>query len=155
MERRQFFQSCGLLTAGIALCSFESQALEIAGEKVTPVSLSEKQYKLNENSIVIDLNHVNFLKSSGTAAKIVFGAKKSKVKVLIVHAKSGYKVFQNKCSHGGMPLRFLSDIEELRCTSFGHSKFDMEGKIVKGPARQVLKTFEFSVKANTLEIQIS
>ena len=114
-----------------------------------------RKHFIVKNEIVrVDLNKADFLKSVNTAVKINYtlGKKKSKLKVLIIHSNSGYKAFENRCTHGGMELKYLTDTEELRCTSFGHSRFDLNGNVRKGPASKNLKILKLSQEDQSLII---
>ncbi len=96
------------------------------------------------------------MKQSQSVAKVALSieGQKNNVKVLIIHTKQGFSVFENRCTHSGMSMKYLRDEDQLRCISFGNSRFDMNGNVVKGPAARQLKSYQFSLNNERLKIRL-
>lgn len=73
--------------------------------------------------------------------------------LIVVHVgEDEYRAFSAKCTHFGMPLAYDRDSGQLRCGSIGHSTFDLEGNVTKGPAKTPIKRYPVTVESQKLRI---
>lgn len=71
--------------------------------------------------------------------------------LLVKHSEEKYTALYLKCTHQDQPL--MPTKTGLVCNSHG-SQFDLNGKVVREPAIQPLKTFPALVKENNITIII-
>ncbi|MFW5656473.1 MAG: ubiquinol-cytochrome c reductase iron-sulfur subunit [Bacteroidota bacterium] len=78
------------------------------------------------------------------------------LKVIVVRKGDGtYLAFADSCSHGGRELNYDVEDEVLKCSSFGHSTYDMSGNVLSGPAPTKLKMFATQQQGEMLHITLS
>ncbi len=65
-----------------------------------------------------------------------------------------FDAFINRCTHRGKELEYRHDERRLRCVSFGHSEFDLEGRKLSGPARENLTKLAVTRSGDALEIAL-
>jgi Rieske Fe-S protein len=108
------------------------------GVSTLAFSLIKKEID-NNKELIIPINEISF---------------KNKVlinNVIIIQKADSYLVLENRCTHLGCKLK-LSE-KELVCPCHG-SKFDFEGKPIKGPAIMNLKALKFTVSESKLIIEV-
>jgi Rieske Fe-S protein len=71
-----------------------------------------------------------------------------------MHMSREYLAFSDKCDHGGRELNYLVDQSKLQCSSFGHSEYDLDGKVLKGPAKNALPVFKAQRQGQLLKFSI-
>ncbi len=75
--------------------------------------------------------------------------------VLVIHAaENTYATVSAKCTHFGMGLSYVPEKQHVRCGSFGHSTFTLDGKVTQGPAKKHLKVYATALKDGKLEITV-
>ena len=151
MERREFLE----LTAGMALitcgCSGCSAFTGVSSMDEIPQEL----ILVTDGNIKISLDDVPELREKGCAMKLKVSRLGEETKIVLIHANDGqFYAVENKCAHMGRELDYKQGDEILRCTSFGHSQFELDGDRIKGPARNGIRTFPVSVTQNELVISI-
>lgn len=155
-NRREFLKSIGL--AAVCTCTgmagFNSCSM-IRGVSDTP-QISSDALTYRNSTLYIDLEKSVFLKTAGRAGKLTIEGE-DPIKLIVVHQQAGqFKVFSDRCTHGGRELNYLHDKEQLQCSSFGHSAFKLSnGQVIKGPAEGPLAVYPVTKKGNILEIMIS
>ena len=65
-----------------------------------------------------------------------------------------YLAFEDRCSHGGRKVDPVAGEATLRCCSLSHSVFDLDGKVVKGPAKDPLKKYAVEQSGGDLVITL-
>ncbi len=153
MDRRDFIkQSCiGSIVACVSVSGFSSCRI-LSGIARTP-EIPPEAIVFSNNEVTILLNKVPELKKVGIAYKL---ATKSEKKLIIVHSddkQAPYKVFENSCSHGGSELELSRNM--LRCPSFGHSKFDLKGEVLKGPAQEKIRSFPVNLNGDKITVDLT
>ena len=159
MLRREFLQRGGVaaavaMTPG-CLCSCTAAdagtgAREIASEAM----------QLDGYSLTIDLGKAAYLRSAGNSGKADFDLPDGqKLRLLVIcDETSGYLAYENRCTHGGMRLTYKADYKGegplLRCNSFGHSRFGLNGTVMKGPANDDLVVFAVHQNGDLIEIDL-
>lgn len=74
-------------------------------------------------------------------------------KLLLVKRDDGsYNALLMNCPHKNGPVK--EDAEGLVCDWHG-SRFDLEGKVLKGPSKQGLKSYPVVVSGETVQISIA
>ncbi|HBY60802.1 MAG TPA: hypothetical protein DEH78_13350 [Solibacterales bacterium] len=136
MERRQF-----LLVAGAPLLCCDVDEVPLSSVSV-------------EGSLVtVDLNRVRWLTKAGSAAKIVDPA--HALNLVIAHVTKGhYVALHRKCTHGGGPVAYSHKRKSVMCTCWGHSEFDLQGRVLGGPAKRPLPVFPARLAGRRLEIRL-
>lgn len=156
LNRRQFLKSMGIATActctGVPLLNSCSMLQGISKLPVLP----DDSYTIEDGRIVISIKKYPDLTQSGTAVK--FTAVKSngsEQKVVLLHNNEGeFLAFSDNCTHADRELNFLPEKQELQCSSFGHSRFDLDGNVLKGPAKNNLAGFSVISEKQKLIIMI-
>ena len=118
--------------------------------------LAQDLMLLNNGEVKISLDDVPKLKEQGYGLKFKVSGPGDEIKIVLVHANDDqFYALENKCTHGGRELEYKADDEIMRCASFGHSKFELDGDMVKGPAKNDLKTFPVTTGQNEVVIKIA
>lgn len=68
----------------------------------------------------------------------------------IFNDKSGLQIYSAKCTHLGCRINKIEN-DKLICPCHG-SEFDLNGKVIKGPATAPLKKLNYTTDTNTKEI---
>jgi Rieske Fe-S protein len=155
MKRRTFIET-SILSTVVTVCPGCTSNCNAKSNSKSR-ELSPESYSLEGSELIVDLNKASFLNEVDASGKVKLktGAKKD-LKVLIVHTSTNeYRAFENRCAHGGMPVKYKPGDQILRCVSFGHSKYDMKGNVVKGPAVNPIKSFPLTRKEDKLRIAIT
>jgi len=80
--------------------------------------------------------------------------KDSEQRIIIVRSNvDTYRAFADRCTHNGKELYYLHEEKVLRCYS-GRSYFDLEGRVIKGPAEIALHPFQTHQAEDELVIEI-
>lgn len=156
--RRNFVKTTGLVTgaaclgmSGICSCSM------MEGISDTP-SIPASAIQLNGNKLTILLDGANGLKEPGGKGKLSLkpdNNAENELKLIVIHPEAGtYLVFEDHCTHGGRELNYKHQSKQLICSSFGHSKYNLSGEVLSGPAEGDLKTFHFEKTGDRLVIDI-
>ena len=118
--------------------------------------LAQDLMLLNNGEVKIQLDDVPKLREKGYGMKFKVSGPDKEIKIVIVHANDDqFYALENKCTHGGRELEYKEGDEIMRCTSFGHSKFELDGDLVKGPAKNDLPTFPVTSDQNEIVITIA
>ena len=109
--------------------------------------------KFGANTISIDLNKAISLSETGSSANIIDVQRD--VDIIIVHCdERRYAVLSGLCTHFPRPLTYIPSRRVLQCNNFNHSIFDLEGRVVKGPAREPIRRYRAVLRGNHLEITL-
>ena len=79
-------------------------------------------------------------------------------KIIVAHpAKDHFVALDQKCTHGGGALTYVHKHKHLYCTCWGHSKFALDGSVLRWPNQQTprpLRAYPVERKGNLLEIHV-
>jgi nitrite reductase/ring-hydroxylating ferredoxin subunit len=114
----------------------------------------EQSFSVKGNILRLKLDKIPALKEAGSSVQLDV-ADNGKNLIIIHESDNEYKAFEDKCTHGGRELEYKTDEKVLRCVSFGHSEFDIEGRVTKGPAEADILTFPTTLDNNELFIDIA
>lgn len=124
-SRRAFIQKAGSI-CGLALVS--GTAIALTGCATLPVVKTASDGK----TLKVPLSA--FAKSSSVLVR----NKDQEYDILLIKKTDGYTALQMKCTHRDTALN--SSATSIHCTDHG-SRFDLEGKVLEGPAKKPLKTY--------------
>jgi len=137
---------CTCAGVGVSACAMVSGT---SGMPAVPPEAS----RVSDSKVVIDLARVPALAVVGGSAKFVPAG--SDKKLLIVRSGDNqFDAFINRCTHAGRELEYRHDEKRLRCVSFGHSEFDLQGRKLGGPAKGDLTKLPITRTGDSLEIAV-
>ena len=73
------------------------------------------------------------------------------INVIMVNFEGTIRAFTSVCTHSQCSRNWVFGTTQATCTCHG-SKFDYEGKLIQGPARQDLERFNVAINGNSLTI---
>jgi cytochrome b6-f complex iron-sulfur subunit len=155
-NRREFIKTAGIATVcactGLATFSGCSMFMGVSDTPVIPAT----QYNLAGENLILDLLQIDCLREAGSAGKLTLQQSQKEMKIIVLHHKPGkYKVFADKCTHGGRELNYNHTEARLKCSSFGKSTFNADnGVVIKGPAEDALTIYSAEVQKDKLIILI-
>ena len=159
MLRREFLHRGGVAAAAAltpgCLCSCTAADAGTGAREIASEAMALDGY-----SLTIDLGKTAFLRHAGNSGKADFDLPDGqKLRLLVIcDQTSGYLAYENRCTHGGMRLTYKADYKSegplLRCNSFGHSRFDLDGEVMKGPAEANLAVFAVHQNGELITIDL-
>jgi cytochrome b6-f complex iron-sulfur subunit len=114
--------------------------------------LDTKAWSVDDGKVIVKLDDAAGLKSDGAVYLEGQGLEKP---ILIVNVAGDYHAFANSCRHLGRKLDLVAGKNRLRCCSLMHSEYDLDGKVVKGPATKPVNKYEVSQTEGNLVISLS
>ena len=106
--------------------------------------------------VVIDLDRTPELRKVGGALKIVDSDRK--LQILVARpARDRFVALDQKCTHGGGALTYVHRHQHLYCTCWGHSKFALDGSVLRWPNKQTprpLRAYSVERLANLLHVRV-
>lgn len=136
MKRREFISTSCLACAGIATAVL----LPSCGSAL-PLSKGV----VEKNTIIASLTPM------GESNILIIRNMQLDSDILVVKTNGNYKALKMMCTHETQPLTATST--GLYCASHG-SRFDLDGQVVKEPARRPLTSYPCEVYDSTIKIQI-
>jgi nitrite reductase/ring-hydroxylating ferredoxin subunit len=112
--------------------------------------------RIQPGLVTIDLARTPVLQRTGAAVKVIDTARKLQV-IVARPAKNQYVALDQKCTHGGGALTYVHKHKHLYCTCRGHSKFALDGSVLRWPNKQTprpLRTHLVEHKGDLLEIHV-
>lgn len=91
--------------------------------------------QFEKDTLVVDLSRVPDLRRAGGALKIVNSERKLQILIARV-ARDRFVALDQKCTHGGGALTYVHRHQHLYCTCWGHSKFALDGSVLRWPNSQ-------------------
>lgn len=113
--------------------------------------LDKSAWCVKGKKVSVDLEKASVLKSDGAVYLKGQGLAKS---ILVIHTGDGYRAYSNRCPHMGRKLDMVTDGNKLRCCSFGHSEYDLDGKLLSGPSKESITKYKVSEKDGLLVIDL-
>jgi len=112
------------------------------GVSDTPVA-PEESIMFSDNQIILDLQLIPEFNKPGGSVKFEIAQDLNKpLKVLVINSmENGFQAYENRCTHGGREIEYEGEDNILQCVSFGHSKYDLNGQVIRGPAPSPLRKF--------------
>jgi cytochrome b6-f complex iron-sulfur subunit len=131
-----------------ALANFFKSLLGICE---TP-ELAPDKWRLAGDTIRIDLSEAPQLTADEGA--VYLAGKELPYPVLVFKKDGSYLALSNRCTHMGRKIDPVPDKPELRCCSVSHSRYDLDGNVISGPASGRLDRYEVIRSGETIEIRI-
>ncbi|MFC1558473.1 ubiquinol-cytochrome c reductase iron-sulfur subunit [candidate division KSB1 bacterium] len=154
MDRRDFLKIsktavvCTCLGAGFNGCKMVSG---VSGTASAP----DGSFSKKKSNIILDLSKTPVLKVTGGVVKLKLENNYDEIKIIVINSGiNSYKAFADKCTHMGRELEYYPKEAKLTCVSFGHSQFDLDGNVLKGPASDRLKIYPVKLESNKIIIKV-
>jgi nitrite reductase/ring-hydroxylating ferredoxin subunit len=112
--------------------------------------------RIQPGLVAIDLARTPALGRTGSFVKIVDVERKLRI-IVARTAKDRFVALDQKCTHGGGPLTYVHKHKHLYCTCWGHSKFALDGSVLRWPNNRTqvpLRAHTVERKGNLLEIRV-
>ncbi len=154
ISRREFIRLAGVTLAGTCLCGLGMSGCTASGISDTPAA-PPGSFRLEGRKMVISLMDVDVLEEAGGAAKFSLSdSAGSELKLIVIHTPDeSYLAFRDKCTHKGKELNYLPADGILGCSGLS-SQFDLEGKVMRGPAEENLTGFSLWREGQELVIEL-
>jgi nitrite reductase/ring-hydroxylating ferredoxin subunit len=106
--------------------------------------------------VTIDLVRTPELGRSGGFVKVVDEGRKLQILVARV-TRDRFVALDQKCTHGGGALTYVHAHQHLYCTCWGHSKFALDGSVIRWPNQQTprpIRSHAVTRRGQSLEIRV-
>lgn len=143
MKRRKFLKTSGALVAVGCTCGgMLNSCTMLSGVSNTPAAPADS-YQILSDKLIINPAKIPSLNEKIASVKFEVEKEDGEMLKLLVSKVSAdnFIVVENACTHGQRELEYKPDEQIIQCTSFGHSQYSVEGKVLKGPAPKDLKVF--------------
>ena len=114
--------------------------------------LDSKAWSVDDGKVIVNLDDAAGLKNNSAVYLEGHGLERP---ILIVNVAGNYHAFSNRCRHLGWKLDLVAGKNRLRCCSLMHSEYDLDGKVIKGPATEPVNKYEVSQTEGKLIISLS
>jgi len=116
--------------------------------------LDNDKWCIKDDKIKLKVSDVPELAETGGAVYLT--SPDIGIPVLVLKSQKGeYLAFANHCQHLlGRRLDPVPGEDKLRCCSLLHSEYDLDGKVVKGPANKPVKKYKAELDGDILTITI-
>jgi Rieske Fe-S protein len=126
MNRRELLQSSLFLALPRSCCELSA--------------LPPGSFRREASSIIVDLRRALDLNGNGGAVRLL--DPEAKVNLIVARlGKNRFLAWSGVCTHGGAPLAYNHRHGTALCSSVGHSEFDADGQVVRGPAPRPIPVY--------------
>jgi nitrite reductase/ring-hydroxylating ferredoxin subunit len=156
INRRAFLTAAGGTLACTCLGIEVGGCSMITGTSAVKIA-PDRSYRLQDGKLVMMLSKIDALDKPGGAVKLAVSVNQAAdpVKVLVVRPdEATFIAFQDQCTHGKRELNYRHEAKLLECSSFGHSKFDLHGKVLEGPAKGPLLLYSCEKQGDELFVKV-
>lgn len=94
------------------------------------------------------------LQAPGGAVRVPLETPDAKSIIVARVSEQEYLAFLNKCTHNGRGLDYHHQSARIECCS-GHSRFDLQGRVIDGNAETDLTVFSSILDQDNLIIEIA
>jgi len=106
----------------------------------TQLPKNDACWTYNDGELVVDMNKTNELLEKGSAIRIEHSNLEERI--LLVHGDDDrFYAFRNYCTHGKRRLDPVPGAETIQCCSVGKATFNYKGEILRGAAKENIKSF--------------
>lgn len=142
--------ACGI--TGVVLDTQTDVIDRIQGVSHTPVLDNEAAWTYADNTLTLTLSQIPDLAQPNDAVRLEDD--RLPEPLLIVHGKDdNYYVYLNKCTHNKRKIDTIDG--KLKCCSISSATYDYSGKVLSGPAKGALTTYEVQQDNDQLVIVLS
>lgn len=154
MKRNEFIKTGSALVVCSCCGSVVLNGCKAISGNSDTVVIPDHSYSVDGNTLRVTLDQIPLLKEVGSAIQLDVVSKDRNL-IIIHESINEYKTFEDKCTHGGRELEYQNDDHVLRCVSIGHSQFDTNGHVIKGPAEDDIMSFPTLLDNNELFIELA
>jgi nitrite reductase/ring-hydroxylating ferredoxin subunit len=152
LSRRELLLNSALLVGGGCLCH-RARGADAKSTCCSTPDLEPDALTFEERAVTVNLAQAPSLSEVGDAAFLVNPERQ--LELIVVHAAPDrYVALSRACTHGGQILSYARKRGALVCNNYNHSIFDLEGKVVKGPAASPLTAYPVALNRGQLEISL-
>jgi nitrite reductase/ring-hydroxylating ferredoxin subunit len=151
LTRRGWLQAGALLSGAPCACLAKA-----SNDCCTVPEAPSEAVRIEAGMVLIDLERTPVLQRTGGAVKIVDPARNLQV-IVARPARERFVALDQKCTHGGGALTYVHRHQHLYCTCWGHSKFGLDGSVLRWPNQRTPKPLRAHAvvrKGNRLEIRV-
>ena len=124
----------------------------VCGIPMTKAPSQRDCWQYKQGQVIVDLDKIPELNDFGGAINI--DDHHLPVPILIIKDGQGdYHAYCNKCGHGGRRLDPVLGRDKLQCCSWGQSSYDLDGKVLSGPATHSPKVYPVRQEGHQLIIE--
>jgi predicted flap endonuclease-1-like 5' DNA nuclease len=110
-------------------------------------------WSITDGEVLVKISELPALQSDGA---VYLSGQSLPTPILVVNLAGEYYAFSNRCRHAlSRKLDLVAADKKLRCCSIGHSEYDLEGNVIKGPANQPITKFTVNKKEGDLLISLT
>lgn len=125
----------------------------LRGISQTPVLKNDAAWDYAGGTLTLALDLIPELEEPGTAVRLEEDAIPKDL--LIVHGTdNNFYVYFNECTHGQRKID-LDDDGQLQCCSLSSSRFEYDGTVKSGPAKDDLTTYAVALDGDTLTVTLA
>jgi nitrite reductase/ring-hydroxylating ferredoxin subunit len=151
MTRRGWLQTGALLAGAPCACLAEA-----SHDCCTLPEAPADAIRFEPDLLTIDLGRTPELSRTGSAIKVVEPGRQVQM-VIARPAKDQFVALDQKCTHGGGALTYVHKHKHLYCTCWGHSKFALDGSVIRWPNQQTprpVRAYPVKREGNLLRITV-
>ncbi|MEJ2737080.1 MAG: Rieske 2Fe-2S domain-containing protein [Anaerolineae bacterium] len=155
INRREFIK----LTGAAALCTCAGAAglcgCSNSGGASNIPAAPQGCYRRQGDQVIVSLAAAGPLNPVGGAVRVTLGGgEEADLRMVVVHAQAEtYRAFADCCTHNGKELDYLPEAQKLQCRS-GQAQFDLDGKVLRGPAERALRVYPTRREGDQLLIAV-
>jgi Rieske Fe-S protein len=110
-------------------------------------------YRIEAGEILLETGKVPSLGRKGGAAKVI--DLDHGVNLIVVEPEKGrFAALERNCTHGGAQVVYNGVNRTVQCTSWGHSEFALDGRVLGGSAKKPLPAHEVRREGKLLRIKL-
>lgn len=136
-NRRNFLVKASVIAGGLVLGLTSSHTAEAQKDSNSSAKSVDKDAAPQTDEITLKLDDKSALSKVGGYDTI--DTKAGKVVVLRT-AEMSFSAYSAICPHKGGPIKYDEKTQQLFCP-WHNSRFDLQGQVVKGPAKQPLANY--------------
>lgn len=154
MAKGQYLKTTAAIAILFAIASLSFSCGVLTGVSGT-AEAPEGSYSMEGNTVTLDLAKAGSTLYDKGSVKFSFGEGENKLKIIVVVLSGGsLKAYENRCTRGRGELEYKGGLQILQCVSLSGSKYDLDGKVISGPAGSPVRVFETKQKDDKLIIKI-
>lgn len=140
VSRRALLASAAAMTGARELCCTTPEA---------PVG----SFKIEDREVLLEMKKIPALGRKGGAVKVVDIDRG--VNIIVVEPEKGrFAALERSCTHGGAQVVYNGVNRTVQCTSWGHSEFALDGRVLGGSAKTLLAAHEVRREGGLLRIRL-
>lgn len=130
VTRRSVVAAIGAAGTGACVCGLKRGCATFS-KKGNTAEIDAAAYSVEGRTVTVSLEGVPSLSSVGGSVKII----DARLPTPLIIARTGertYAAVSLRCPHRGVEVEYRHAEEQFRCASLGHSKFGLDGSLIKG-----------------------